>query len=294
MARDGFDLACLWDKWALYDPPERPFALKTMIHRAMRIGVNVIAYATGREPPNKLDPLEFSSQKGDLRIQRGMLEVVKLVHNGAWDAAPRALRNLLMDLNRLTGPTASTRHQNLSAADPNLFKYPIAYMHGRSGFTLSKQETDQLRKYLTERTGVLFADACCGSEAFDRSFREMIEQAFPGRRLERIPVSHELFSEKIGFDLRRVRRRSPEPSGADEKLQAAEREVEPFLEGIEIDGRYVVIYSKYDISCALERQSSIACSGYVEKDAMRIGINVLLYAMLQDVSWREMIERDVQ
>jgi hypothetical protein len=55
------------------------------------------------------------------------------------------------------------------------------------------------------------------------------------------------------------------------------------LEGIEIDGRFAVIYSKYDISCALERQASVACSGYVEEDALKIALNVVLYALLQDV-----------
>ena len=59
------------------------------------------------------------------------------------------------------------------------------------------------------------------------------------------------------------------------------REVEPFLEGIQIDGRYAVIYSKYDISCALECQASVACEGYLEDDALKIAINVILYSLLE-------------
>ena len=45
---------------------------------------------------------------------------------------------------------------------------------------------------------------------------------------------------------------------------------------------YAVIYSKYDISCALERQSSVACLGYVAEDATKIAINIVLYSILQD------------
>ena len=52
----------------------------------------------------------------------------------------------------------------------------------------------------------------------------------------------------------------------------------------------VVIYSRYDISCALQRQASVACSGYVTKDAFRIAINVILYAMLQDVRFKDLLE----
>ncbi|HEV7998935.1 MAG TPA: DUF4159 domain-containing protein, partial [Planctomycetaceae bacterium] len=60
---------------------------------------------------------------------------------------------------------------------------------------------------------------------------------------------------------------------------------EPLLEGIEIDGRYCVIYSKYDLSCALERQASVACAGYEHKDAVRIAVNVIRYALLQDLAY---------
>lgn len=57
---------------------------------------------------------------------------------------------------------------------------------------------------------------------------------------------------------------------------------EPILEGIEIDGRYVLIYSKYDIS-ALERQSAIACEGYVSEDATKLAVNIIQYFMLQQL-----------
>ena len=57
---------------------------------------------------------------------------------------------------------------------------------------------------------------------------------------------------------------------------------EPFLEAIEIEGRLSVIYSKYDISCALQKQSSVSCAGYLPEDATRLGVNVVMYAMMQD------------
>jgi hypothetical protein len=48
-----------------------------------------------------------------------------------------------------------------------------------------------------------------------------------------------------------------------------------------------VIYSRHDLSCALQRQSSVACTGYVTRDAVRIGVNVILYAMIQDAVHRK-------
>jgi hypothetical protein len=78
-----------------------------------------------------------------------------------------------------------------------------------------------------------------------------------------------------------VKRREPDVDQVNAALQVTVRTVEPFLEGIEINGRYVVVYSKYDISCALERQASVACTGYVHEDAVRIGVNVILYFLNQ-------------
>lgn len=284
-----FDLTCRWDKWAPYDPPKRDQDTKLEIDKAMRIGVNIVAYVTGREPVNKIEQGELADQAGKQdAVTRGLLQVAKLRHAGGWDTAPQALRNLLMSLNRTVGTTASTKQKNLPATDPNLFRYPLLYMHGRTRFQMGRNEREQLRKYL-DRGGVLFADACCGATQFDRSFRDVVAEMYPDKKLERIPVDHEIFTTEIGYDVKRVKLREPAVNKPGEVLNAGVRTVEPYLEGVQIDGRYAVIYSRYDISCALERQSSLACTGYLQEDAAKIAINVVLYAMLQDVAYAEII-----
>ncbi|MFQ5730706.1 MAG: DUF4159 domain-containing protein [Planctomycetaceae bacterium] len=287
----GFDLCCLWDKWQIQPTGKRPRLLEKWVSDGMKIGVNVIAYATGREPPQKLRPKDDSNARGvNDKVERGFLQVAKIIHAGDWDVAPRALRNLLIGLNKWNGLTANTKPQrDLRPTDKNLFRYPVAYMHGRNGFEMNEAGVTQLRKYLSERGGLLFADACCGSPGFDAGFRKLMTRVFPDKTLKRIPVKHELFTSKIGHTIKSVRRRMPESNNKKAALRIVVKKVEPFLEGIEIDGRLVVIYSKYDISCALERQASVSCRGYVEKDAMRIGINVMLYALLQDVRYSELL-----
>lgn len=285
------DLSCLWDKWMPFDPPKRSITAKTMIRKGTRVGVNVVAYATGRKPPDKeLTGRNAANEDGtEDKITRGLLQVAKLRHKGRWDAAPQALRNLLIAMNRFSGPTASTVQRALPATDKNLFRYPVVYMHGRDEFQLSEAERKQLRHYL-ENQGFLFADACCGSSDFDESFRELIRELFPNRKLTRIPITNALFSDVTGSDIRRVKRRTLEPGNDRTIIAAHVEEVEPFLEGIEIDGRLAVVYSKFDISCALEQQVSLACSGYLPEDALKIGINVLRYALLQDVNFMEQID----
>ena len=285
------DVSCLWDRWSRQDPPNRPPALKSMIERDMRLGVNVIAYATGRElDTNKLQQQELAADDGRQdSIERGLLQVAKLRHSGGYNVATRALRNLLSALNRTVGLSASTKGRELPASDANIFKYPLLYMHGRGRFAFSKSERQQLRTYL-ERGGVLFADACCADRRFDRSFRDLMAEMFPDRPFERIPIEHELFSSRTLFSIERVKRRIPTDADPNQAIDTSVRTVEPFLEGIEIDGRYAVIYSKYDISCALERQSSVACAGYLPEDAEKIALNVIMYALLQDVYYRHLVE----
>ena len=50
-----------------------------------------------------------------------------------------------------------------------------------------------------------------------------------------------------------------------------------------MDDRWAVVFSPYDLSCALERQATVACEGYVVEDAVKLGTNVVLYSVLQDV-----------
>jgi hypothetical protein len=53
----------------------------------------------------------------------------------------------------------------------------------------------------------------------------------------------------------------------------------PFLEGIKINDRWVVLYSKYDIGCALERHQSVDCLGYNPDSAFKIAGAAFLYSL---------------
>ena len=49
------------------------------------------------------------------------------------------------------------------------------------------------------------------------------------------------------------------------------------LEGVKIGGRWAVIYSKYDIGCALEKHQSADCLGYTHESALCLGRAAVLY-----------------
>jgi len=273
-----YDHACRWDRWMRHDPPGRPAAVKTQIGKSVRLGVNVIAYATGRELADKLLSPEVVAHQADDPLNRGRTTIARLRHTGGFDTAPNALRRVQATLERF-GVDISPLSPTIPASDPTLFDYPLVYMHGRKNFSLTNVERDQLQTYL-ENGGFLFADACCGARQFDDSFRKLIQQLF-GRPLERIPIEHELFNTATGHDIRKVNRRIPLGGGEDGTLTREVTRGEPVLEGLELDGRYVVVYSKYDLSCALERQATVTCAGYPTEDAAQIAANIVLYGLMQ-------------
>jgi hypothetical protein len=169
----------------------------------------------------------------------------------------------------------------VTISDPNLFRYHLAFMHGRQDFRLTPAERTRLREYL-ERGGTLLADSICASPGFATAFRRELAAALPGKTLAGIPANDPLFTSAFGgFDIRRVTLREPQSVDPTQPVAARNREIEPRLEGIQIDGRWAVIFSEYDISCALESHQAIGCRGYTREDAARIGLNVLIYSLNQ-------------
>ena len=141
----------------------------------------------------------------------------------------------------------------------------------------------QLREYL-ERGGTLLADSICASKPFTdclppRTGRRVPRQTAPSA----FPPTDPIFTTAYGgYDIRHVSLRDPQAADDGQQPVAARvRQVEPQLEGIQLDGRWAVIFSPFDISCALESHEGIGCRGYTQQDAARIGLNVLLYSLNQ-------------
>jgi hypothetical protein len=276
------DLSCLWEAARTGRQRALPDALAARIQAALSVGINIMAYATNREVKFKLDP----SRKEDLPEQddafdRAKLFLAELKHRGGWDATPRALATLVKSLSHEAGLRASAAARALELTDDDLFQYHMLVMHGRNAFRLSDEERAMLREYI-ERGGFLFADAVCSSPQFIDSFRREMAAAFPGLRLEPIPPDHPLFTPQYGgTDIRSVKRRDPQQRTTSGQLRSQVRQVPPELEGIRLGDRYGVIFSPYDLSCALEKQESLECPGYTRDDAARIGLNIILYSLHQ-------------
>ena len=257
------DLSCSWNQ--LENSPSN-----VGVRAAVSLGLNIVDYVTGREmPADKLAARDVADFKED-RPKRGALRIAKLRHAGDWNIAPLAIPNLTTTLRDKLKIDVVINHKELFASDPSLVHYPLIYLHGRASVEFSDTDLEALRHHLTPGGGTLFADAACGSPAFDASFRRFIANLLPNNKLEPISRLDDFFTRQMGYDLSTVQQTSALGGKIDY----------PELEGVKIDGRWAVIYSKYDLGCALQKQAGLECRGYTHEGAMRIATNIVIYATL--------------
>jgi hypothetical protein len=257
------DLSCGWNQYE--SQPDHPSVVK-----AMRVGQNVVDYATGRElPEDKLTPRDTTKFAAEVP-QRGALQIAKLMHAGEWNIAPMAIPNLASVLRDRLKMDVVISQRALYANDPNLMFYPLIYIHGRAGLSFSPADMQLLRRHLDPGGGVIFADAACGSPGFDTSFRKFVAELLPDNPMVPIPPDDPIFQLPGGFDAREVQYTQAAGGAAGP----------PQLEGVQINGHWAVIYSRYDLGCALERQSGLDCKGYTHESALKLAANIVLYATL--------------
>jgi Domain of unknown function (DUF4159) len=256
---------------------------------AFRLAGNIIAYATGFEPPKpRLDKPKIIDNKEEVVAgARYLIELAQIRHDGGdWQPAKNALRVLAASMRDQYQLDVALAKVDVPMTQTRLWQYKFLYMHGRARFTADDNEIGNIRAHL-DVGGTILADACCGKKEFDDSFREFARKVFPDARLEPIPEDDELFGEALnGRPLGRLRCRMEKADGSPETNF---QDVKPMLEGIRVGGvlkdgkmtggRWAIIYSKYDIGCALEKNKSSACKGYDPDSALKLAQAALLYSL---------------
>jgi len=143
-----------------------------------------------------------------------------------------------------------------------LFDYPFCVMSGNENFSLNQKERQQLRKYLTQG-GFLLVSPGCSDEKWDKSFRQEIKVCFPEYPLQKIQMTHPIFS--IVNPITRLADKRGKPV---------------FLEGLEINGRLVLVYSRDGLNDVEHASGCCCCGGNEIQDPARVNVNVFTYAVL--------------
>ncbi len=187
---------------------------------------------------------------------------------GDWYANPSSLPNLLATIRTRTGIPVSSREATISLLDPSLRDHPYLYMTGHGNVAFSTAERAALRAYLLGG-GFLHADDNYG---LDESFRREMTEVFPDAQLTEVPPDHPIFH--VFYDF---------PEGLPKIHEHDGRPPQAF--GIFQAGRLLVLYTyETDLGDGWEDEGVHDDPPEVREQALRMGVNIFLYALGQAAS----------
>jgi hypothetical protein len=143
-----------------------------------------------------------------------------------------------------------------------LFNLPFCVFSGEDAFTLSEGERKNLRRYLLGG-GFILSSPSCSNPDWDASLRRELALALPEYPLRKISMSHPIFST--------VNRITSLPCKNDNTA---------LLEGVEVNGRLVMIYSREGLNDVQNATGCCCCGGNEILNAAMVNVNIFTYALL--------------
>ena len=245
--------------WQMRDEKYKPYAFD--------FGANLFLYAAGkRDLRNRL----VSTYIPPVADAPGKtFRLARLRYNGNWDPEPAAWERFGRWFHLQTGYGLEVI--SVPIRDLNPETAPVAELTGTAAYDLSDAEVSAIRNYV-ESGGVLLADLCGGSGAFDKSLQSALFRAFPQARSHEMPSDHLLLcaSDDGMEDLSRPRLRPfaldllGNHAGLPEDIQA---------------GRGHVIFTPLDITTGLLGTNAWGIIGYQPSYAMGLVSNTILWTL---------------
>lgn len=168
----------------------------------------------------------------------------------------------LSQIQQDAGVRTEGRFRSIRLDADELFRCPFAVMTGEGPFQLTDAQRKNLRTYL-ERGGFLLASAGCSDSRWNQAFRAELKKTFPDRPFVKLPMTHPVFHTVYDIDQLRL-----ESTG-----QAR-------LEGLEINGKLVLIYSAQGLNDTANAGKGCCCCGGSEiLNAQSVNVNILAYAL---------------
>ena len=260
----SYDMSCGWDMHT--HQASKGIEAKY----ALRLGANLVAYATATKSMGvSLAESRLYVDKDPTKADK--FRIGQVMHDGQWNPDVSGLSTLLDTVSTTTSMKVSFDTQPLKLNNAQLTSFPFLYMTGHDALKLSEAEIASLRNYL-RMGGFLFADACCGRQGYDQAFRRLIKEVLPGHQLAKLDPSHPIYSahhkiRQVNYTQGAIVHGNMQNPGV------------PALEGIIVDGHLAVAYSPLDIGCGWELKPCPYCVGYESQDAIKLGVNVVLYAV---------------
>lgn len=256
------DLSCGWDVAA--NPIEGGILYAQ--DDALKLGSNIMTYCLAEyQYARFFANAKVYHQSAD--ATRDQLVLGQLIHNGDWDPTPHGLPNLLKSIDQNTTLHVQFKRVAVDPEKDNLASFPILYMTGQRKFAFSEPVRKKLREYL-DNGGAMLVDCAVGASEFRDAFRDEIKQVFPNKQLKAISTNHPMLN--FMYDQRKS---ALSPMAA----EALGDSVPPRLEIIESDGLPQVIFSPLSMSAGWEQLPRAYNMGYADDDALKLGVDVLMY-----------------
>jgi hypothetical protein len=187
-----------------------------------------------------------------------------------WDHdVPRAERNFTKILRELTTLRAFLDGGNIfTLDDPELFKYPIAYICEVGFWAPTEKEAAALRAYLL-KGGFLIVDDFAGYDWMN--FAEAMRQVLPEGRLVRLDLSHPIFVSF--FRIESLEMAHPNYGGAQAEFWGVFEDNDPKKRLM------VVVNYNNDIGDYWEFSDTGRVPIELSNEAYKLGVNYVIYAM---------------
>ncbi len=196
------------------------------------------------------------------RSKEGIVQCANLIY-GPGKTSSCFSDEFLSAVQRETSIATDRRFKPVKLDSEDLFRYPFAIMTGEGDFTLTPKERENLARYLTEG-GFLLASAGCSNAEWDRAFRREIKAVLGVEDLARLSTGHAVFSTVYLI----------------EDLGLAKSEGRGHLEGVERDGRLVLVYSADGLNNTANAPGCCCCGGNELTNSLQLNVNILAYALL--------------
>ena len=168
-------------------------------------------------------------------------------------------------LNRLKTETTinvAPHFKDTKLSSEEFFSTAFSIMSGENNFSLSATEKENLRIYL-ENGGFLLASPNCSNKQWDQSFRKLFSEIFPENKMKKISMDHPIFT--LVYPVKTLHLKSGGVAS---------------VEGLFIDKRLVMVYSKEGLNDVSNAKGCCCCGGNEIKESQKVNVNVFTYALL--------------
>jgi hypothetical protein len=253
----------------------------TTLDRAARTG----GVGTGREGTRTSDRPHWGPPTGAiLRVTLGLAK-----HSADWNSSPTALFHLATAFRERCGlPDAEAEVSTVALNDPKaMAACRFLLFTANNPIVFTDTEIAALREYAENGGTVWFNDSGAeNDERFDIAIRKDFERLFPGRKVEKLEVTHPLFH--AAYDLTHGYKGYRIPPG--------DKYRQEFMEGVTLTGRNgksrtVLIYTRNDYADGLEIDprniagmpslTDLSADEMLE-GSLRFGINLVAYSLGSD------------